>query len=152
MGFSKLNFPNIELKTKLTSGILEVFDVVRNKYVKLTSEEWVRQHCINYLHMHKQYPYGLMSVEKVVKYNNLSFRADIVIYDNLAKPYMIVECKSPDVNLSKNTLYQIAKYNSSLSVKYLLITNGLVHYCCEIDYKSFSISLIKNIPNFNKAH
>ena len=149
MIFSKLNFPNINLKTKLVNGISEVFDVVRNKYVKLTPEEWVRQHCIHYLHKYKQYPYGLMAIEKVIKYNRISVRADIVIYNNLAEPFMIIECKSPNINLSKDTLYQIAKYNSKLCVKYLLLTNGHSHFCCEVNYKNLTINLLENIPDYN---
>tara|TARA_B100000900_G_scaffold124920_1_gene105400 strand:+ start:232 stop:687 length:456 start_codon:yes stop_codon:yes gene_type:complete len=149
MRFSKLNFPNIKLKTKLVNGISEVFDVVRNKYVKLTPEEWVRQHCIHYLHMYKQYPYGLMAIEKVIKYNRISVRADIVIYNNLAEPLMIIECKSPNINLSKDTLYQVAKYNSKLCVKYLLLTNGYLHFCCEVNYKNLTINLLENIPDYN---
>ena len=149
MIFSKLNFPNIKLKTKLVNGISEVFDVVRNKYVKLTPEEWVRQHCIHYLHKYKQYPYGLMAIEKVIKYNRISVRADIVIYNNLAEPFMIIECKSPNINLSKDTLYQVAKYNSKLCVKYLLLTNGHLHFCCEVNYKNLTINLLEKIPDYN---
>ena len=149
MRFSKLNFPNIKLKTKLVNGISQVFDVVRNTYVKLTPEEWVRQHFIHYLHKYKQYPYGLMAIEKVIKYNRISVRADIVIYNNLADPFMIIECKSPNINLSKDTLHQVAKYNSKLCVKYLLLTNGHLHFCCEVNYKNLTINLLENIPDYN---
>ena len=97
MDFPKLNLPNVVLKTKLVEGTTQVFDVVRKKYFKLTLEEWVRQHFIHYLNQDKNYPLGLMGVEKMIKYNNLKTRADIVIYNINREPSMLVECKAPDI-------------------------------------------------------
>ena len=148
MDLPQLNFPNIILKTKLVKGTTQVFDVVRKKYFQLTGEEWVRQHCIHYLNNYKDYPFGLMGVEKLIRYNTLRNRADIVIYNKEGNPYMIVECKAASVSISQDTFYQIAKYNAKLRVKYLLVTNGLVHFCCQMNYKNNKVIFLDGIPKF----
>ena len=148
MDFPKLNLPNVALKTKLVGGTTQVFDVVRKKYFKLTAEEWVRQHFIHYLNTDKKYPFGLMGVEKMVKYNNLSTRADIALYNREGNPNMIVECKSSDVKITQDTFDQIARYNFKLRVKYLVVTNGLQHFCCKIDYQTNEITFLQDIPVF----
>ena len=147
MDFSKLNLPDVALKTKLVEGNTQVFDVVRKKYFKLTSEEWVRQHFIHYLNSEKNYPFGLMGVETMVKYNNLKTRADIVLYNTSGKPNMIVECKSPTTKITQDTFDQVARYNFKLQVKYLVVTNGLKHFCCEMNYIEKQISFLKVIPS-----
>ncbi|MEC7646218.1 MAG: type I restriction enzyme HsdR N-terminal domain-containing protein [Bacteroidota bacterium] len=148
MDFPKLNLPNIDVKTKLVDGNTQVFDVVRKKYFKLTSEEWVRQHFIHYLNHDRNYPLGLMGVEKMIKYNGLRTRADIVLYDNQGTPNMIVECKAPNLKITQDTFDQVARYNFNLRVKYLVVTNGLKHFCCEMNYKDKKISFLKDIPSF----
>jgi type I site-specific restriction endonuclease len=148
MDLPKLNLPNVVLKTKLVEATTQVFDVVRKKYFKLTAEEWVRQHFINYLNKDKNYPFGLMGVEQMIKYNNLKTRADIVLYNVDGMPNMIVECKAPNMNITQDTFDQIARYNFKLRVKYLVVTNGLQHFCCEMDYKKNQILFLKGIPNF----
>ncbi|KRO70296.1 MAG: restriction endonuclease subunit R [Cryomorphaceae bacterium BACL11 MAG-121128-bin16] len=148
MDLPKLNLPNVVLKTKLVEATTQVFDVVRKKYFKLTAEEWVRQHFINYLNKDKNYPFGLMGVEQMIKYNNLKTRADIVLYNIDGIPNMIVECKAPNMNITQDTFDQIARYNFKLRVKYLVVTNGLQHFCCEMDYKKNQILFLKGIPNF----
>ena len=148
MSFPKLNFPNIDLKTKLVQGNTQVFDVVRKRYFKLTPEEWVRQHIIHYLNSYKKYPFGLMGVERMIKYNNLKTRADIVIYNTEGIAEMLVECKSPDVKITQDTFNQIAKYNFKLNVKFLLVTNGIKHFCCSMDYDQNRIEFLKEIPIF----
>ena len=125
-----------------------IFDVVRKKYLLLTAEEWVRQNFIHYLNKEKKYPLGLMGVEQMVKYNSLKTRADIVMYDTEGKANIIVECKAPDVKITQDTFNQIAKYNSQLKVKYLLVTNGMNHYCCKMDYESNRITFLEEIPNY----
>ena len=144
----QLNLPNVDLKTKLVKGTTQVFDIVRKKYLILTAEEWVRQHFIHFLHLEKNYPLGLMGVEKLVKYNNMSTRADIVLCTNEGRPNMIVECKGPNVAISQDTFYQIAKYNFNLKVQYLVVTNGLKHYCCKVNYDSDKIDFLKEIPDY----
>ena len=148
MDFPKLNLPNVVLKTKLVEGTTQVFDVVRKKYFKLTDEEWVRQHFIHYLNSHKNYPFGLMGVEKMIKYNNLKTRADIVLYNTEGIPNMIVECKAPNIKITQDAFDQVARYNFKLKVKYLLITNGLQHFCCEMNYKKSKISFLESVPCF----
>ena len=125
-----------------------IFDVVRKKYLLLTNEEWVRQNFIHYLNKEKKYPLGLMGVEQMVKYNSLKTRADIVMYNTEGKANIIVECKAPDVKITQETFNQIAKYNSQLKVKYLLVTNGMNHYCCKMDYESNSKTFLEEIPSY----
>ena len=148
MDLPKLNLPNVVLKTKLVEATTQVFDVVRKKYFKLTAEEWVRQHFIHYLNKDKNYPFGLMGVEQMIKYNNLKTRADIVLYNIDGMPNMIVECKAPNMNITQDTFDQIARYNFKLKVKYLVVTNGLQHFCCEMDYEKNQIDFLEEIPEF----
>ena len=148
MDFPKLNLPNIILKTKLVGGTTQVFDVVRKKYFKLTAEEWVRQHFIHYLNIDKHYPLGLMCVEKMIKYNDLKNRADIVLYNSQGLPNMIVECKAPNVQIKQDTFDQVARYNFKLKVNYLVVTNGLQHFCCAMDYEKNDISFLQGVPYF----
>ena len=148
MDFTQLNLPNIILKTKLVEGTTQVFDVVRKKYFKLTPEEWVRQHFIHYLHNEKNYPFGLMGVEKMIQYNSLKIRADIILYNTEGNPNMIVECKAPDMEITQDAFNQIARYNFKLQGKYLVITNGKQHFCCEMNYENNKINFLKDIPGF----
>ena len=145
---SKLNLPNAVLKTKLVEGTTQVFDAVRKKYLVLTAEEWVRQHFIHYLNSEKKYPLGLMGIEQMVKYNEQSTRADIVLYTNEGKPNMIVECKAPKVKITQDAFNQIAKYNFKLRVDFLVVTNGMRHFCCAMDYESNKITFLEEIPSY----
>ena len=148
MDFPKLNLPNAALKIRLVEGTTQVFDVVRKKYFKLTAEEWVRQHVIHYLNTEKKYPFGLIGVERMIKYNNLRTRVDIVLYNTEGIPNMIVECKAPHMKITQDVFDQIARYNFQLKVKYLLVTNGLQHFCCSMDYEKNKISFLEQIPEF----
>ena len=148
MNMPQLNLPNANLKIKLVEGTTQVFDAVRKKYLILTPEEWVRQHFIYFLNVEKKYPLGLMGVEKLVKYNDMRTRADIVLYTTQGRPNMIVECKSPKVKITQDTFNQIAKYNSQLKVQYLVVTNGMKHYCCEMKYDTNKIKFLEEIPRF----
>ena len=148
MNMPQLNFPNVVLKTKLVEGTTQVFDAVRKKYLVLTPEEWVRQHFIHYLNSEKKYPLGLMGVEQMVKYNEQSTRADIVLYTNEGKPNMIVECKAPKVKITQDAFNQIAKYNFKLRVDFLVVTNGMRHFCCAMDYESNKITFLEEIPSY----
>ena len=144
----QLNLTNAVLKTKLVEGTTQVFDAVRKKYLVLTPEEWVRQHFIHYLNSEKKYPLGLMGIEQMVKYNEQSTRADIVLYTNEGKPNMIVECKSPKVKITQDAFNQIAKYNFKLRVDFLVVTNGMQHFCCAMDYENNKITFLEEIPQF----
>ena len=148
MNLPQLNLPIAVLKTKLVEGTTQVFDQVRKKYLVLTPEEWVRQHFIHYLNQEKNYPLGLMGVEKMVKYNGMQTRADIVLYTTEGKPNMIVECKAPNVKITQEAFNQIAKYNFKLKVKYLVLTNGIQHFCCQMDYETNGIKFLEEIPSY----
>ena len=148
MNMPQLNLPKAVLKTKLVEGTTQVFDAVRKKYLVLTPEEWVRQHFIYYLNSEKKYPLGLMGVEQMVKYNEQSTRADIVLYTNEGKPNMIVECKAPKVKITQDAFDQIAKYNFKLRVDFLVVTNGMQHFCCAMDYENNKITFLNEVPEF----
>ena len=148
MNLPQLNLPIAVLKTKLVEGTTQVFDQVRKKYLVLTPEEWVRQHFIHYLNQEKNYPLGLMGVEQMVKYNGMQTRADIVLYTTEGKPNMIVECKAPNVKITQDAFNQIAKYNFKLKVKYLVLTNGIQHFCCQMDYETNGIKFLEEIPSY----
>ena len=148
MNMPQLNLPNVALKTKLVEGTTQVFDAVRKKYLVLTLEEWVRQHFIHYLNKEKNYPLGLMGVEQMVKYNGMQTRADIVLYTADGKPNVIVECKAPNVKITQDAFNQIAKYNFKLKVEFLVVTNGMQHFCCKMDYENNKITFLEEVPAF----
>ena len=148
MKMPHLNLPKVALKTKSVEGTIQVFDVIRKKYFVLTPEEWVRQHFIHYLNNEKHYPMGLMGVEKMVKYNALKTRADIILYTTEGKAKIIVECKAANVKITQDTFNQIAKYNFKLKVPFLVVTNGMQHFCCRMDYENNSISFLEEVPAF----
>ena len=144
----KLNLPSYNFNIKLEEQRKLIFDSIRKKYVVLTPEEWVRQNFISYLVQTKNYPQGLIAVEKKVDVNRMPQRSDIVLFNNKAVPVMIVECKAPSVKISQDTFNQIARYNMKLQVPYLVVTNGLKHYCCEINYETNSFRFIPEIPDY----
>ena len=148
MKMPQLNLPKVALKTKSVEGTIQVFDVIRKKYFVLTPEEWVRQHFIHYLNNEKNYPMGLMGVEKMVKYNALKTRADILLYTTKGKAKMIVECKAPNVKITQDTFNQIAKYNFKLKVQFLVVTNGMQHFCCKMDYEKNINCFLEEVPAF----
>jgi len=148
MEMPPLNLPKAALKTKSVDGTTQVFGQVRKKYFVLTPEEWVRQHFIHYLNKEKNYPMGLMGVEKMVKYNALKTRADIILYTTEGKAKIIVECKAANVKITQDTFNQIAKYNFKLKVPFLVVTNGMQHFCCRMDYENNSISFLEEVPAF----
>lgn len=129
---------------------MRIFDEVRKKYVALTPEEWVRQHFIMYLINQKQVPAGLIILEKKLIMNKMSRRPDILIHNRQGEAVMIVECKAPEVNITQDTFDQVARYNSVLSVQYLVVTNGLQHFCCQMDYKGNTYRFLEDIPEYNE--
>lgn len=146
----KLNLPEYPVKFGESSEKLTIFDPIRKRYVILTPEEWVRQNFILYLIKDKKFPTSLLAVEKKIVLHTLTKRCDIVVYNNKGNALLIVECKSPDVNISQKTFDQIARYNMKLKVNYLIVTNGLKHYCCYIDYENDSYSFLEGIPEYDK--
>ncbi len=145
---NRLNLPPISLKYKTENSKQLVFDIIRKKYVALTPEEWVRQNLVHYLMNHLGYPLGLIAVETVVKINTLNQRADVVVYNRKGEPVMIVECKAPTVKIDNSVFDQAARYNLSLGVNYLLVTNGIKHYCAQLNMEQKSYKMLKSIPGY----
>lgn len=146
----QLNLPCADLKIKAdVSGRAVVYDCWRRKWVALTPEEWVRQHFAWMLVQDKGYMPGRMGNEVSIRLNDTDRRCDTVIYDNEMHPYMIVEYKAPDVVLTQRVFDQIVRYNMVLHARYLTVSNGLVHYCCEIDYKNRTYRFLRDIPVYN---
>jgi hypothetical protein len=148
--YPTLNLPAYAVKLKNHSQRTQIFDRIRKKFVVLTPEEWVRQHVLNYLIEHKNFPASRIAVESSLKYNELLRRPDIVYYDSALKPALIVECKASDVKISQTTFDQIARYNMPLRVNYLLVTNGIQHFCCRMEYEKEEIIFLKELPDFSK--
>ncbi|MBL7883379.1 MAG: type I restriction enzyme HsdR N-terminal domain-containing protein [Bacteroidia bacterium] len=144
----ELNLPQYPFKIREFESKVQIFDSIRKKYLVLTPEEWVRQHFIQYLIQEKNYPQSLITIEIGLKYNQLQKRADILVYNKQGKPYLMVECKAPEVKISQDTFHQIALYNMVFKVNYLVVTNGLYHYCCEMDYHQNTYRFLPEIPLF----
>jgi len=146
-----LNLPEHPLKTRLAeSGKTEVFDEFRKKYVVLTPEEWVRQQFLWYLVEVKNYPASLIAVEKGLTFNHMQKRFDAVVHNNFGLPVILLEFKSADVKLEQKVFDQIAIYNFQLRVKYLIISNGLQHYCCMMNYENRHYQFLQEIPFLNE--
>ena len=148
---NKLNLPDFDSKLKTNpDGKVEIYDRIRKKYIYLTPEENVRQAFINYLVNYKDFPASLIAVEKGLKVNNLFKRTDIVMYDNTGNARVIVECKAPNVKITEDVFAQAAMYNMKMKVDYLIITNGMKHYCCKVNYKDSKLEYLKEVPSFKK--
>ncbi|MEP3388921.1 MAG: type I restriction enzyme HsdR N-terminal domain-containing protein [Reichenbachiella sp.] len=142
----ELNLPRFQFKVKETVKGREIWDEFRKKYVVLTPEEWVRQHFLKFLNDYLKYPKSLLKTEFEIKYNKLKKRPDIVAYDNTGSALMVVECKAPEVKISEATFQQAAIYNQTLKAKYLVITNGMDHFCCEQNKKTGTFDFVEKIP------
>jgi len=145
----KLNLPEYPLRIEQVENTTWIFDPIRKKKVQLTPEEWVRQNFLQYLIRDKDVPPSLVRVEMGFKLNKLTRRSDIVVYDRAARPVLIVECKSPEVPLNQKTFDQVARYNLILKVDYLVVTNGLKHYCCRMDYDNHTYRFMDTIPDYS---
>lgn len=143
-----LNLPDYSFQLETRQGQPCIFDPVRKKFLVLTPEEWVRQNFVQFLIQEKKYPASLIGIEVGLKYNALRKRADVLIYSSAAEPLLLVECKAPSVKISQDTFDQIARYNMQFKVKYLVVTNGLDHYCCEMEYDGPSYRFLKEIPSY----
>ncbi len=144
----ELSLPDFKAILRDKEGKREIFDPIRKKYVRLTPEEWVRQAFVAYLIHYKNYPSGLMSVEKEIIFNKQKRRPDIVVFRNDLKPLLAVECKAPEVKITQEAFDQLIRYNSVIQVKYLAVTNGLQHYCCAMDYDGNSYQYLQEVPGF----
>ena len=144
----ELNFPKFSFRFKNSENKVSIFDVIRKKFIILQPEEWVRQHCVHYLIDFKKYPKSLINVEKELTINGLKKRYDIVIFKPNGSIFMIVECKAPKITINQSTFDQIAQYNMALNADYLMITNGLNHYYCNMDFDAEKYSFLQDIPNY----
>lgn len=144
----KLNFPMFNLPTKSKENKNFIFDSIRKKWFILTPEEWVRQHCVQYLINNKGYPIGLIQVEKKLKVNQREKRYDIVCFNQVGKINLLVECKRPDVKITQRTFDQISQYNYALKSDLIMITNGLEHYYCKINFEDKKYFFLDKLPPF----
>lgn len=143
-----LKLPKTDLKIITKDGKQQVFDILRRKYVALTPEEWVRQQFVNYLILYKGYPAECIGNEVSIMLNNTKKRCDSIVYGCNAQPTMIVEYKSPQVEVTQRVFEQISRYNIKLRVKWLVVSNGLQHYCCRIDYENGIYQFVEDIPAY----
>lgn len=143
-----LKLPAFDAKIAVRDGKSTIFDVLRRRYVALTPEEWVRQHFVHYLIAHKGYPQALMANEVQVQLNGTKKRCDTVLYRRDLTARMIVEYKAPEVAITQTVFDQITRYNMVLKVDYLVVSNGLQHYCCHIDYDENCYVFLRDIPDY----
>jgi len=146
----KLNLPNYKFKLKSNENKTLIFDNLRKKYMVLTPEEWVRQHFVQFLIEEKNYPPSLIAIEKQVLVNNLKKRSDILVFNKEGNPDIIVECKAPKIKITQTTFDQIARYNSTLNANFLVVTNGLNHFYCKMDFENETYVFLKEIPNYKQ--
>lgn len=145
----KLNLPSFHFKIKNSENKTLIFDILRKKFLVLTPEEWVRQHFVYFLSETKKYPKSLIALEKQFTINNRKKRTDILIFDKNGKHDIIVECKAPSIKITQDTFDQIARYNLALKANYLIVTNGLQHYYCKMDFENEAYIFLKEIPDYN---
>lgn len=143
-----LNLPSFGLKIKEENGIYHIFDHIRKKYLVLTPEEWVRQHLIHFLIEVKKYPRSLMKLEGGLKLNSLQKRSDILLFNKNGKKIILVECKAPSVKITQDTFDQIARYNFVHKVEWLLVSNGIQHFCCRIDCDKRTYNFVEELPDY----
>ena len=146
----KLNLPTYNFKLREENSRQFIFDSIRKKYVSLTPEEWVRQNIIAWLIHEKNYPAGLIAIEKEIRVNKLKKRFDIVVFGKDSLPALLIECKAPSVKITQETFDQAARYNLALKVSRLAVTNGLEHYCCHIDLLKGTFSFLDEFPDYDK--
>ncbi len=146
----ELNLPEFEYKVKKREdGSWAIWDRLRERWVALTPEEWVRQHFVEWLITDKDFPAALMGNEVSLTQNGISRRCDTVVGDRTGQPLVIVEYKAPSINITQNVFDQIVRYNMVLKARYLMVSNGLVHYCCQIDYEKNSYRFLEEIPCYD---
>lgn len=146
----RLNLPPYDIKIGEKDGKRTIFDFLRKKYVALTPEEWVRQHFVHYLIEQKGYPKGLLGNEIELRIGDKKLRCDSILYNKVAQPQMIIEYKAPTIALQQKTFDQISVYNLLLHVDYLIVSNGLKHYCCRMDYANQKYVFLKELPDYEK--
>lgn len=144
----QLNFSPYSFRFKNSENKVSIFDVIRKKFIVLTPEEWVRQHVVQFLLEEKKYPHSLINVEKVLKVNGLRKRYDVVVYNPDGSIFILIECKAPEIKISQATFDQIARYNMTLNAQFLMVTNGLNHYYCQMDFENEHYIFLHELPNY----
>ena len=147
---TRLNLPPFEIKLRGTKAQPQIFDILRKKYIALTPEDWVRQHFVHFLVEHKGYPAALMANEIQLKVGEKALRADSVLYSRELKPRMIIEYKAPHIPITQKVFDQISIYNMLLHVDYLVVSNGLQHYICKMDYNDKKYLFLEDIPDYEE--
>lgn len=143
-----LNLPTYSFKIKSEGNIDYIFDQFRKKYIMLTPEEWVRQNVVCFLVNERGFPGSGIVLEKSLKVHDLHKRTDILAYNKSGSPVLLVECKAPGVKINNLTFIQASVYNYHFRVRYLMVTNGIKHYCCSVDFETGEISFLKDIPSY----
>ncbi len=148
----KLNFPTYSFRFKSNENKTLIFDIIRKKFVVLTPEEWVRQHVVQFLVSEKKYPKSHINVEKQLILNETKKRYDIVVFKPDGSIQLIVECKAPQIPIDQKVFDQIARYNFVLNARYLMVTNGLNHYFCKMDFKAEKYQFLREIPSYKNEN
>jgi len=143
-----LNFPQYTFRFKNSENKIAAFDEIRKKFILLTPEEWVRLHTVQYLISEKNYPKSLINVEKQLTLGKRIKRYDIVVYKPTGEIHIIIECKAPSVKITQDTFDQIARYNMSLKANFLMVTNGLEHFYCLLDYENEKFNFLPELPSY----
>ena len=144
-----LNLPTYEFRTTERNGKRMIYDPLRDRYVRLTPEEWVRQHFVQYLIQELDVPGGLVAIEASFQYQDQPRRADAIVHDRHGDSLLLVECKAPRVSINQDAFDQCARYNIVLEAPYLVVTNGHIHYACAIDFEDRSYSFLDDLPPYN---
>lgn len=144
-----LNFPNYRFRFKNNENIRQIFDPIRKKFVVLTPEEWVRQHTLLYLMNEKEFPPSLIAVERKIPFKGIIKRYDIVVHNPNGSILLLVECKAPQIKINQDVFDQIARYNLSLNADLLMVTNGLNHYFCTLDYINKNYHFLRSLPSYS---
>jgi predicted type IV restriction endonuclease len=145
----QLNFPSYTFRFKNSKNKVSIFDEIRKKFIILTPEEWVRQHVVQFLLAEKKYPKSLINVEKVLMVNGLRKRYDVVVFNSDGSIFVLIECKAPAIKIAQATFDQIARYNMTMQSQFLMVTNGLNHYFCQMDFENEKYTFLENLPNYN---
>lgn len=144
-----LNLPSFKAKIKNLDGKNVIYDILRRRYVALTPEEWVRQHFVHFLIEHKGYPQNLMGNEIMLKLNGMTRRCDTLLYNRDLSAKMIIEYKAPNIEINQKVFTQISNYNLILRVDYLIVSNGIRHYCCKMNYENQNFNFMETIPDYS---
>ncbi len=147
---TSLNLPQYPFRLKQEGETMYIFDEIRKKFLVLTPEEWVRQHFIQFLIKEKKYPRSLIKLEGGLKLNSLQKRTDILLFNTAGEKIVLVECKAPSVKISQAVFDQVARYNFVHRVKFIVVSNGLQHFCAEIDFRNESYRFLEELPDYTR--